>query len=155
MRNSSNLGKRNAADPWLNNWPMSVATTLTALVANGVTQPTTTANLYQASFTNLRPGTYAVCTTLPNGSWTPTQPATLDPAYGRPCKPVTLTGGQSATLLFGAYQPTMPIGAFTAADEVVTDEDQVVTLPLDPSEDETDATTGNSRQLFLPLLYRQ
>ena len=155
VRNSSNLGKRNAADPWLNNWPMSVATTLTALVANGVTQPTTTANLYQASFTNLRPGTYAVCTTLPNGSWTPTQPATLDPAYGRPCKPVTLTGGQSATLLFGAYQPTMPIGAFTAADEVVTDEDQVVTLPLDPSEDETDATTGNSRQLFLPLLYRQ
>jgi hypothetical protein len=154
VRTGSNLGKRNAADPWLNNWPMSVATAPTAIVASGVTQPTTTANLYQATFTNLRPGTYTVCTTLPNGSWTPTQPTTLDPAYSRPCKPVMLTGGQSATLLFGAYQPTAPAGAFSTVDEVVTDEDQIVAPPLDPSEDETDASDGTVRQLFLPLLYR-
>jgi hypothetical protein len=155
VRRTTNLGKRNAGDSWLEEWPMTVYTAPTATVANKVTSPTTVAGLYQASFSNLRPGDYTICTVLPDGSWTPTTPNALDPAYNKLCKTFTLVPGQLATVLFGAYQPTVVASeAFTPEDERITDEDAIVDQPYDPAEDET-ATAGDGLpRLFLPLIRR-
>ena len=156
VRRTTNLGKRNAGDSWLEEWPMTVYTAPTATVANKVTSPTTVAGLYQASFSNLRPGDYTICTVLPDGSWTPTTPSATNPDYAnQPCKAVTLAPGQVATVLFGAYQSTVVASeAFTLEDERITDEDAIVDQPYDPAEDET-ATAGDGLpRLFLPLIRR-
>jgi hypothetical protein len=155
VRRTTNLGKRNAGDPWLQDWTMSVATAPTATVASKVTSPTTVAGLYQASFSNLPPGDYTVCTVLPDGSWTPTTPNALDPAYNKLCKTFTLVPGQLATVLFGAYQPTVVASeAFTPEDERITDEDAIVDQPYDPAEDETATEEDGLPRLFLPLVVR-
>jgi cellobiose-specific phosphotransferase system component IIA len=156
VRNSSNLGRRNAADPWLNGWAMNVFSAPNALVANGWTRATSTAGLYQASFITLQPGDYTVCTVLRDGSWTPTTPNATNPDYAnQPCKAVTLAPGQVATVLFGAYQSTVVASeAFTPADELVTDEDSIVDQPYDPAEDETATDEAGARRLFLPLVAR-
>ena len=105
--------------------------------------------------TNLHPSHYTICTVLPAGSWTPTTPTAVDPAYGKLCKTVTLTPGQRATILFGAYQPTVVASAaFTPADELVTDEDTIVNLPYDPAEDETATEEDGRLRLFLPFVMR-
>jgi hypothetical protein len=156
VRRTTNLGKRNAGDSWLEEWPMTVYTAPTATVASKVTSPTTVAGLYQASFSNLRPGDYTICTVLPDGSWTPTTPSATNPDYAnQPCKAVTLAPGQVATVLFGAYQSTVVASeAFTLEDERITDEDAIVDQPYDPAEDET-ATAGDGLpRLFLPLIRR-
>jgi hypothetical protein len=156
VRNSSNLGRRNAADPWLDGWAMNVFRAPNAPVANGWTGATSTAGLYQASFATLKPGDYTVCTVLPAGSWTPTTPNATNPDYAnQPCKAVTLAPGQLATVLFGAYQSTVVAStAFTPADELVTDEDTIVNLPYDPAEDETATQDDGLPRLFLPLVAR-
>ena len=155
VRNGSNLGKRNALDWWLENVTMTVATAPTATVASTVTQPTATPNLYSAIFRSLPPGSYTVCTTLPASNWVPTTPTALDPAYGKPCKTVTLQAGQSAVLLFGAYKPTVVASADgTAADELITDEDRISDQPADPAEDETVMDEVSLPRLFLPLIQR-
>jgi beta-glucanase (GH16 family) len=153
VRNGSNLGKRNALDWWLENVTMTVATAPTATVASTVTQPTATPNLYSAIFRSLPPGSYTVCTTLLASNWVPTTPTALDPAYGKPCKTVTLQAGQSAVLLFGAYKPTVVASADgTVEDELITDEDRISDQPADPAEDETVMDEVSLPRLFLPLI---
>ena len=167
VRNSTNLGKRNAGDPWLQNWTMSVYTVPNTLVVSGVTTVTTTANLYQARFVNLLPGSYTVCTTLPTTAWVLTTPTAPDPAYGLPCKAITLAPGQSATLLFGAYLPTVVASdAGTAEAAPITDDDQISDQPADlmgeenlAAEEKTPATETSApsalaNRLFLPLVNR-
>lgn len=167
VRNSTNLGKRNAGDPWLQNWTMSVYTAPNTLVVSGVTTVTTTANLYQARFANLLPGSYTVCTTLPTTAWVLTAPTAPDPAYGLPCKAITLAPGQSATLLFGAYLPTVVASdAGTAEAAPITDDDQISDQPADlmgeenlAAEEKTPATETSApsalaNRLFLPLVNR-
>jgi beta-glucanase (GH16 family) len=155
VRNNTNLGKRNAADPWLQNWTMTLATAPTATVASTVTQPTAVANVYSAIFRYLHPGSYTVCTTLPGDTWTLTTPTAIDPAYGRPCKAVTLQPGQRALLLFGAYQPMgVASTSVTAEAEMITDEDGISEQPDDPNVDETVEAEENLPRLFLPLIQR-
>jgi hypothetical protein len=155
VRRTTNLGKRNAGDPWLNSQPMTLTTSPTQTLGSGVTEPV--GNVSQASFINLRPGSYTVCTSFPTG-WTLTNPMAVDPAYGQPCKSVTLNPGQAATVLFGAYQPTVVASeTFTPAEELITDDDAIVDRPYDPTEDETledETMAEGTGRLFLPLILR-
>jgi hypothetical protein len=152
VRRTSNLGKRNAGDPWLNNQPMTLTTSPTQTLGSGVTAPV--GNVSQTSFINLRPGSYTLCTSFPTG-WTLTNPMAVDPAYGQPCKRVTLMPGQVATVLFGAYETTVVASdADTPADETITDDDNIVAMPYDPAEDETLADVEGALRLFLPLVNR-
>ena len=146
VRTGANLGKRNASDPWLPNWSMTVFTAPTATVATRLTQPTGVDGLYEAFFRYLPAGNYTLCTTTPGVSWTPTTPTAVDPAYGQLCKTVTLTPGQQATLLFGAYPPASAALA-PLIDNGIREDDLILDLPYDPTED---ALLLNQR-LFLPL----
>ena len=115
---------------------MTLSTSPTATVASGVTSSTATAGLYQATFRNLRAGSYTVCETLQAG-WTNSTPGSIDAAYGQPCKSVTLTPGQGATLLFGNYQSASLAGEINAADaQDVTASDELYDLPVLANEDE-------------------
>jgi hypothetical protein len=152
VRNGVNLGRRNRDDGWLDGWLMNVATTAGTPVANGPTGPITAVNVFEARFTGLPPGAYTLCAALPTG-WVNSEPAT---PVGTACKSVNLSAGQSAYLLFGVYQPTVAASEALPADEVITDEDQVIDLPIDPAEEEIvidDEATNNRRQ-FLPLIVR-
>jgi hypothetical protein len=173
VRTGTNLGRRNAGDPWLPGRSMTLFTAPGAPVATLVTEGTAVAGLFEAVFRFLRPGAYMLCTTLPAG-WTTTTPAAIDPAYGQACKPVTLNPGQAATLLFGAYPPVVAAESesFTPEEEVITDNDTLIDLPEDtteaaPVETPTEApvatptaeapvTTPGAmvNQLFLPLAAR-
>jgi hypothetical protein len=111
--------------------------------------------LYQINFPNLPAGDYTVCTVLPDGTWTPTTPTALDPNFAKYCKAVTLAPGQRATVLFGAYQASVVASeSFTPADELITDEDSIITLPYDPAEDETVTEEDGLSRTFLPLIKR-
>lgn len=150
VRTNTKLGQRNVGDPWLTGWTLTVYTGTTT-VASSVTA--VNGSVSQVSFANLRPGSYSVCVTLPANTWTPSTPAAIDPAYGQPCKTVTLTPGQAATLLFGAYQPTVVASEHSAPeDELITDEDTIVDLPYDPTEDETATEEEGVLRIFLPLV---
>lgn len=155
VRINAGFGLRNASDPWLESWAMSVATNPTTTVASGPTAATATAGLYQINFPNLPAGDYTVCTVLPDGTWTPTTPTALDPNFAKYCKAVTLAPGQRATVLFGAYQASVLASqSFTPADALVTDEDSIITLPYDPAEDETVTEEDGLLRAFLPLIKR-
>lgn len=157
VRNGTNLGKRNAGDPWLQGWSFNLFSNPATPPATQVTAPTATAGLYEAIFTNLRPGPYVLCSVPPTGAWVFSVPTVLDPIYGLPCKPITLDAGQSALLLFGAYEATEPalVVAADSAEAVITDEDQLSKVSYDPAEEErieaeSDAALIN--HLFLPLV---
>jgi hypothetical protein len=84
----------------------------------------------------------------------PTAPATIDPAYGQPCKSVTLQPGQGALLLFGAYDNVVAASElFTPEEEIITDEEQIIDLPEEASEEEE--ATERMQSLFLPLVVRE
>jgi hypothetical protein len=155
IRNGGNYGRRNAGDPWLPNWAITIFTAPGVPVVSGVTSLTASPGLSEERFYYLPPGAYTVCETLPAG-WTNSTPA-VDAAYGQPCKVVTLAPGQGATLLFGNFTTTQASSAVTAANRVITDEDQLFQLPLDPSEDETlvQEEREEAPQLFLPLIVNQ
>jgi hypothetical protein len=157
VRNGRNLGRRNAGDPWLAGWTISVYSDPSTVVATDVTELLGT--IPQVRFRTLSAGDYTVCIDLPEESWTPTSPDLIDPTYGKPCKAVTVNFAQGVTLNFGAYQPAVAASQnFTAADEVVTDVDNVIALPAPLSEDEEVDTTAeqvegmNENQLFLPFI---
>ena len=154
VRNNTNLGKRNAGDPWQTAWPMTVFTAPTATVASSVTIPV--GSIAEAIFRNLRAGSYTVCTTLPDSNWVLSNPVNADPVYGQPCKVVTLTPGQSAVVLFGAYQATIAASeVVTPEEEIITDDDLISDEPADPSEEESIEETAPEEQpgrLFLPLV---
>ena len=136
VRTNANLGRRNVGDPWQKDWMMTLSTSPTATVASGVTSSTATAGLYQAAFRNLRAGSYTVCETLQAG-WTNSTPGSIDAAYDQPCKSVTLTPGQGATLLFGNYQSASRAGEINAADaQDLTASDELYDLPVLANEDE-------------------
>jgi alpha-tubulin suppressor-like RCC1 family protein len=152
VRTNANLGKRNAGDPWLNSQPMTLTTSPTQTLGSGVTAPVGT--LSQISFANLRSGSYTLCTGFPTG-WTLTTPTAVDPAYGQPCKTVTLSPGQAAIVLFGAYQPAVAASvSVTPEEELITDDDSIVEMPYDPVEDETATAEDGLLRLFLPLIKR-
>ena len=153
VRTNANLGRRNAGDPWLANWTMTVYSAPTTTVASTVT--TAYGALFEARFDYyLRPGSYTVCPTLPSANWVPTAPATIDPAYGQPCKSVTLQPGQGALLLFGAYDNVVTASElFTPEEEIITDEEQIIDLPEEASEEEE--VTERMQSLFLPLVVRE
>ncbi|MFZ4658769.1 MAG: ExeM/NucH family extracellular endonuclease [Caldilineaceae bacterium] len=154
IRHRSNYGRRNDGDPWLSNWSITIFTAPGSPLVGGITSMTASPGLSEARFHYLLPGTYTVCETLKTG-WTNSTPA-LDAAYGQPCKSVTLAPGQGAVVHFGNFETTVAASEFTAADEVITDEDQVIDLPIDPAEEEIlidDEATNNRRQ-FLPLIVR-
>lgn len=146
VRIGANQGRRNVNDPWQPDWPMTVFTAPTATVATRLTQPTGVEGLYEAFFRYLPAGNYTLCTNTPGASWTPTTPTAVDPAYGQLCKNVTLTPGQQATLLFGAY-PAASAAVAPLIDNGSREDDLILDLPYDPTED---ALLLNQR-LFLPL----
>jgi hypothetical protein len=158
VRNGANLGKRNGGDPWLTDWSFSLFNGSTTPLAAGVTADPGN-GIPDARFTYLLPGAYTVCSEAPDESWTVTMPNAVDPLYGLPCTPVTLDPGQSALLLFGAYQSTTPatVVAADSAEARITDENQIFTLPYDPAEEErvSDDSSGEpASQIFLPLVTR-
>lgn len=146
VRIGANLGRRNASDPWLPDWPMTVFTAPTATVATRLTQPTGVEGLYEAFFRYLPAGNYTLCTSTPGVSWTPTTPIAVDPAYGQLCKNVTLAPGQRATLLFGAYPPATAAAA-PLPEDAIFETDLIVDLSYDPTEDALP-----NAQIFLPLV---
>lgn len=134
VRNNANLGRRNAGDPWQLGWTMTLSTSPTMTISSGATISTTTPGFYQIEFRNLRAGSYTVCETLQAG-WTNSTPGSIDPAYGQPCKSITLMPGQGGALLFGNYQTATVAGEINAAaEESVTDSDQIYDLPVDLDE---------------------
>ena len=136
VRNNANLGRRNAGDPWLAGWTMTLSTSPTTTISSGATTGTTTPGLYEIAFRYLRAGSYTVCETLQAG-WTNSAPGSIDPTYGQPCKSITLTPGQGGVLLFGNYQATTVAGEINAAaEESVTDSDQIDDLPVSSDEEE-------------------
>jgi hypothetical protein len=154
VRNRTNLGRRNPGDPWLEGWTINVYSDPSTLVSSGITAVNGAVN--EILFSYLPPGDYTVCADLPDGTWTPTEPSTTDPAYGdQLCKPLTLAPGQIGTLLFGAYQSAVPaIASRTPEDDIVTDVDSISDLPYDPAEDESLTENSDAPQIFLPLIYR-
>ena len=159
VRRNTNLGKRNAGDPWLPGWTITLFTNPATPIVSNITQSTTVAGLYEVHFRYLSSGSYTTCVTLPNSApnstWLPTTPTTIDPAYGNPCKTVVLQPGQWATVLFGAYQTTIAASeAVTAENEVITDEESIIVLPYDPADEESVTDEAGQLRLFLPLISR-
>lgn len=173
VRTGANLGVPNAGDPWLEGWRMGVYLNPGTMIIGSVTAyaPSSDAwtRLYQVTFGNLRPGSYTVCTTLPSVAWLPTAPNTIDPAYGKPCKSVTLAPSQSATLLFGAYVPTVSASAdvspeqaaIIAVDQIsdLSPDDPILDLAAIPTEEatptpETTPSPEQGNRAFLPLVNR-
>jgi hypothetical protein len=66
----------------------------------GATTRKSTDRSGSVSFSNLRPGSYAVCEALPAG-WFSITPGTVDPRYGQPCYSLTVNPGAFATAHFG------------------------------------------------------
>lgn len=155
VRRNINYGRRNAGDPWVADWEVKALTPPGAIVASGLTTPTTGTTLTEAIFRYLPAGTYTVCETLQNG-WINSAPGASDPAYGQPCKAVTLSPGQSVIVLFGNFVPTLVASEATPADEVITDDDLVAELPFDPAEEESldSDESENLPRLFLPFIAR-
>jgi hypothetical protein len=155
VRNGANLGKRNAADPWIQDWPFVLYSSPNSPLDTGMTTPNPVSGIPETRFLSLLPGAYTVCTEAPAAGWTFTMPAAVDPNYGAYCKSVTLAPGQSALLLFGAYQPAAPalVVAADSPEAVITDEDEIIDLPEE--ENGIDDGAGEpASQIFLPLINR-
>jgi hypothetical protein len=127
VRNKNNQGQRNAGDPWQTGWSFTVYSTPGVSVATATSQ--LVAGYPEARFLYLRPGSYTLCSNLPNASWQTTSPAAIDPAYRLPCKAVTIAAGQDALLFFGAYDTATVAAAFTAEEEAITDQEGIFDLP--------------------------
>ena len=160
MRNGPNLGRRNANDPYLTDWTMTLYSDPTTVISSGVTLSDPISQVHQLRFTRLTPGTYVVCATLPAG-WVQTSPTTEVSGYpGQPCKSVTLAPGKAAGLLFGQYETTQVAGLAEGGDELWMEDDTIEDLPPDLSDDvgdeieETDEESALALTFFLPLIAR-
>ena len=144
---------RNANDSWLSGWTMQLFTAPTVQVASQSTN-----NNGSATFLNLRPGAYTVCEVQQSG-WFHITPATLNPAYQKPCYSVTLNSGQAVAVRFG--NSTTPLTVAATADDVTdlivsdlpdTDDEGNEVAPLPDPWPEAPAEEANT--LFLPLVTR-
>ena len=91
----NNSGTRNSTEPYLSGWTMTLYNAQNTLLASGVTDVNG-----RVDFTGRLPGAYKVCETL-IGGWVNTQPNTLDPVLGRPCRTVTTQPGVTSTVPLG------------------------------------------------------
>jgi hypothetical protein len=160
VRNGPNLGRRNANDPYLTDWTMTLYSDPTTVISSGVTLSDPISQVHQLRFTRLTPGTYVVCATLPAG-WVQTSPTTEVSGYpGQPCKNVTLAPGKAAGLLFGQYETTQVAGLAASGDELLVEEDAIYDLPPDLADDVGDETTEPTEEsdlqltLYLPIVAR-
>ncbi len=88
-------GIKDAGEPWLENWEMSLDGATGVFAADPLA-----GDDYQVQFTDLRPGDYEVCETL-KGGWVNT-----DPADASKCKKVTVVSGETAEVLLGNFKKT-------------------------------------------------
>ncbi len=88
-------GQRQLNEPYLRGWTMQVFLNPTVPVASGVIGYNGS-----ASFANLQANVYTVCEVLPAG-WHSTNPAAINPMYGKPCTTVSLNPGQTLAVSFG------------------------------------------------------
>ncbi len=91
--------RRQAAEPWLAGWTMTVYDAQGDVAGNGLTN-----DLGKINFLHLRPGDYTICVTLPTG-WQNTLPGAVHADYQQPCYAVTIAPNQTATVTFGNRQP--------------------------------------------------
>jgi subtilisin-like proprotein convertase family protein len=91
----NNSGTRNSAEPYMSGWTMTLYNAQNNMLASGITDVNG-----RVDFTGRLPGTYKVCETL-IGGWVNTQPNTLDPVLGRPCRTVTTQPGVTSTVPLG------------------------------------------------------
>jgi hypothetical protein len=169
VRNGTNRGKRNVADPYLAGIGMTLYLPPTNRVAGSATTLGVSATITEARFLNLPAGAYVVCETLPNG-WIQTDPnpASPLPGYaGQPCKSITLPPGKGGVLFFGQYPSTVTSSAVADENEPY-EADAIFDLPLEewvndaqPEEDaiieegnEDDETATASQRSFLPLVLK-
>jgi hypothetical protein len=150
--------RRQAAEPWLPGWTMTVYDTSGSAVATGVTT-----SVGKANFPRLRPGSYTVCETLQSG-WRNTLPTLLHVTYGQPCYPVTLQPNQIATVTFG-NRPAATVAAETSPAADLAPDENGVTLSEggavgfdesgydghEPPEDDVNQPVQDQRS-FLPLV---
>ena len=134
---------RNRNDEWQTGWTMELYSSPNTRIA-----VQTTNKNGRATFTNLAPGSYTLCEVLPN-NWFNITPYRVDPAYNKPCYPITLPTDKAVWALFG-NSPTALTGVSNTANFpalTVTDlpADDSSAWVIDPSADNT---------LFLPLVQR-
>jgi uncharacterized membrane protein len=162
VRNGTNLGRRNAGDPYLTDWMMTLYSDPTTVISSGLTISDPISQVHKIRFAQLTPGIYVVCETLPAG-WVQTNPTAEVSGYeGKPCKSVTLAPGKGATLLFGQYEATAQAALVDEnGGEQPFDDDAIYDLPLDPAEEteeEAEVTEPDERAqmltLFLPIVLR-
>ena len=142
---------RNANDPWLSGWTMQLFTSPDTQVGSQ-----TTDSNGRAIFLNLRPGAYTVCEVQQSG-WFHITPATLNPAYQKPCYSVTINPSQAVAVRFG--NSTTPLTLAAEADDLTdlividlpdTDDEGNEVTPLPDPWPEAPAEGANT--LFLPLV---
>ncbi|MEZ4733352.1 MAG: M60 family metallopeptidase [Caldilineaceae bacterium] len=151
--------KRNAREPWLADWTMTIYDSAGTVVATGVTS-----SVGKANFPKLPPGSYTVCETQ-QADWSSTLPGTVDPTYGQPCYAFTLQPAQTATVTFGnrlvtqQLQEASPLDTVTEAAGVTIVDDTDV--PFDesgydghePPVDDVNQPVSD-QLIFLPVIQR-
>jgi Leucine-rich repeat (LRR) protein len=144
---------RNSNDEWLRGWQMQLHS-----AQSGQVTTLTTDLEGRAVFTNLRPGAYTVCETLPAG-WYNITPGSLDATFKQPCYSVTVAPGQAVWARFGnSTAPLLRIANVQTFSDVAicdlapTDDAGDVVAPERDLWEEEEAASGT--MLFLPLLAR-
>ncbi len=150
-------GRRNANEPYLAGWTMTVYNSAGTQVASAVTNRNGKANF---NFLPWQP--YTVCETQQLG-WRNTEPAALNPTFNQPCYTLTLNPGQIGTVRFGNRNlpATKTLTATMAANENVT-----ITAWPDVLDDEAgyaddvfvdedlEQAADEERWIYLPLVAR-
>ncbi len=149
---------RNNNDEWLSGWQIQTHSAQTQEVA---TQ--TTGVDGRTTFTNVRPGSYTVCTTVRSG-WYNIGPGVVDVRYGQPCYTITVDPGMAVWVRFGnSTTPlvtvagavpldSMPLNDVAVCALVATDDaGNLLGLERDLWEEEEAATTNT---IYLPLVIR-
>lgn len=121
----NNSGARNSTEPYLSGWTMTLYDAQNNLLASGVTDTNG-----RVDFSGRLPGAYKVCETLTAG-WSNTQPRTLDPVLGKPCRTVTTQPGATATLNFGNRAIVAAAQGSAASQETMEDSLEGITMSIE------------------------
>ncbi|MFN8442691.1 MAG: hypothetical protein U0175_18090 [Caldilineaceae bacterium] len=123
-------------------WKSGVWTEIFDSTGKSVAANFTDANGQVGAF-NLAPGSYSVCQTAPSGWWN-TQPAKLDPRYGKPCYSFNVAPAGLVTGYFGWIN--RPFVA-SAEDDMADRSGLDVTVFETPNEEES-----GSSMIYLPMI---
>jgi hypothetical protein len=149
---------RNSGEEWLGGWQIQVHSAQTQQIISQAT-----GSDGRATFTNLRPGAYTICETVPAG-WYNITPGSLDATFKQPCYSVTVAPGQAIWARFGNSTTPLASAASAALAAAATFEDIMICdlaatdnagNPVAPERDlweEEEAAAPHT--LFLPLVRR-